>query len=71
MLGFATKNKRVVLTQNRRDFFRLHNQNSAHTGIIACTDDQNLYKLATRINDAICAEDTLESKVIRVNRPAI
>ncbi|MBW4600839.1 MAG: DUF5615 family PIN-like protein [Calothrix sp. FI2-JRJ7] len=71
VLGFATKNKRVVLTQNRRDFFRLHNQNSAHQGIIACTDDKNLYRLATRINDAIRAEDTLENKVIRVNRPAI
>ncbi len=71
VLAFATKNKRIVLTQNRRDFFRLHNQNPAHQGIIACTDDKNLYRLATRINDAICAEDTLEGKVIRVNRPAI
>jgi predicted nuclease of predicted toxin-antitoxin system len=70
VLKFATQNQRVVLTQNRRDFFKLDKQNPTHEGIIACTDDKNLYRLATRINDAICTVDDFKGKVIRVNRPA-
>jgi predicted nuclease of predicted toxin-antitoxin system len=69
VLAFAVSNERAVLTQNRRDFMRLHLQQSDHAGIIVCTDDRNLDRLATRINEAISVEETLAGKMIRVNRP--
>ena len=35
VLEFAINNGRAVLTQNRRDFIKLHSQNPNHAGIIA------------------------------------
>jgi len=69
VLAFAVKNDRAVMTQNRRHFIRLHTQQPNHAGIIVCTDDKNLERLATRINDAIAGEENLRGKLIRVNRP--
>jgi predicted nuclease of predicted toxin-antitoxin system len=69
VLAFAVNNDRTVMTQNRRHFIRLHAEPPNHYGIIVCTDDKNLERLATRINDAIAGEETLRGKLIRVNRP--
>lgn len=69
VLTFAVSSQRVVLTQNRRDFIRLHLQKPNHAGIIVCTDDKNMERLARRIHEAISAEETLQGKLIRVNRP--
>ncbi len=69
VLAFAVSNGRAVLTQNRRHFIRLHNQQPDHAGIIVCTRDLNWERLATRINEAIANEETLRGKLIRVNRP--
>ncbi|GAP99694.1 DUF5615 family PIN-like protein [Leptolyngbya sp. NIES-2104] len=70
VLAFATEQSRAILTLNRRDFIRLHNQDSNHAGMIACTDDGNKIRLAERINAAIQAEETLNGKLIRVVRPS-
>lgn len=70
MLDFAASNQRAVLTRNRRDFIRLHRLQPNHAGIIICTEDRNLERLATRINEVISAEESLKAKLIRVNRPA-
>ncbi|NES25258.1 MAG: hypothetical protein F6K41_41750 [Symploca sp. SIO3E6] len=70
VLSFAVSNQRAVLTQNRRHFIKLHNQQPDHTGIIVCTRDLNWERLAARINEAISAEKTLNGKLIRVNRPS-
>ncbi len=69
VLAFAANNDRAVVTQNRRHFIRLHAQQPNHSGIIVCTDDKNLERLATRINEAISMEEILRGKLIRVNRP--
>lgn len=69
VLAFAVSTERAVLTQNRRDFIRLHIQQSDHAGIIVCTDDRNLSRLAKRIHDAIFTVEILRGKLIRVNRP--
>ncbi|MBW4573495.1 MAG: DUF5615 family PIN-like protein [Tolypothrix carrinoi HA7290-LM1] len=71
VLAFAVSNQRAVLTQNRRDFIRLHRLRPDHAGIIICTEDRNLERLATRINEAISAEESFKAKLIRVNRPAV
>lgn len=69
VLAFAVNNDRAVMTPNRRHFIRLHTQQLNHAGIIICTDDKNLERLATRINDAIAGEENLRGKLIRLNRP--
>lgn len=69
VLAFATSENRAVLTQNRKDFFRLHRLQSNHAGIIACTNDRDWEALATRIHTAISAQEPLQGKLIRVVRP--
>jgi len=62
--------QRVVLTFNRKDFFRLHRQVVQHFGIIACTADIDFVGLAHRIDEAIEATSgSLENQLVRVNRP--
>jgi uncharacterized protein with PIN domain len=70
VLAFAAANQRVVLTQNRRDFIRLHRLNSGHAGIIVCTTDRDWQALADRINAAILTQAPLKGKLVRVIRPA-
>ena len=69
VLTFAISNNRTILTQNRRGFIRLHIQQPDHAGIIVCTDDRNVERLATSINEAIFTGEKLRGKLIRVNRP--
>ncbi|XZN89050.1 MAG: DUF5615 family PIN-like protein [Microcoleus sp.] len=71
VLAFASSEKRAVITENRKDFFRLHRLQPLHAGIIACTNDRNWEALANRINVAITVEESLEGKLIRVVRPAV
>lgn len=71
VLEFAIANKRAVITQNRRDFKRLHQFNPDHTGIIICTDDRDSQRLATRIHEAILTESPLKGKLIRIVRPSL
>lgn len=69
VLAFAISQNRAVLTRNRRHFIRLHRLDPDHAGIVVCTEDSNLERLATRINEAISIESTLTGKLIRINRP--
>ena len=69
VLAFAVRNERAVLTLDRQDYIQLHRLQPDHAGIIVCTNDRNWERLATRINEAISAEETLTGKLIRVNRP--
>jgi predicted nuclease of predicted toxin-antitoxin system len=70
VLAFATSQGRAVLTENRKDFFRLHRMQPDHAGIIACTNDRDWQGLANRIYAVIVAEKPLAKKLVRVVRPA-
>jgi predicted nuclease of predicted toxin-antitoxin system len=70
VLAFAIHDNRAVITLNRRDFIRLHRHTAEHFGIIVCTNDPDRIRMATRINEAIAAEEPLPGKLIRVVRPA-
>ncbi len=70
VLAFATSLKRAVITQNRKDFVRLHRIQPNHAGIIVCTNDRNWEALANRIHAAIITEEPLQGKLIRVVRPS-
>lgn len=71
VLTFATINDRALLTQNRKDFIRLHRSNLDHAGIIACTNDRDWQALANRIDAAIAQASFLQGKLIRIVRPGI
>jgi predicted nuclease of predicted toxin-antitoxin system len=70
VLAFASADNRALLTINRRDFIRLHRQQSEHCGIIVCTADLDFERQARGIHEAIAALPALGNQLIRINRPA-
>jgi uncharacterized protein with PIN domain len=70
VLTFATQQNRAVLTLNRRDFIRLHQQGRNHAGIVVCKDDRDKIQLAERIDRAVQAELPLAGKLVRVQKPS-
>jgi uncharacterized protein with PIN domain len=70
VLAFSIANDRAILTQNRRDFVRLHRENPEHAGMFICSDDKNFVQLAERIHEAILVRDSLQNQIIRVMKPS-
>ncbi len=68
VLDFATAEKRVVLTFNRKHFIRLHNERSHHAGIVVCTYDANFSALAQRIHTALGQFKQFDHLLIRIYR---
>jgi hypothetical protein len=64
----ATAEGRAVLTFNRKDFFRLHRQSTAHAGIVACTYDPDAVALAERIHRAVTSVGVTSGQCLRVTR---
>lgn len=71
VLRFSTAENRVLLTLNRKDFFRLHRTQPAHAGIVACTLDTAFAAQAERIVTAVQAAGDMRGVLLRVYRPAI
>ena len=69
VLRFAVAQDREVVTINRRDFIRLHQQNTQHAGIIVCSEDADFSGQGQRIHDVLTDEPQLAGRLIRVNRP--
>jgi len=68
VLAFAVREKRAVITLNRKHFVHLHASVSDHAGIVVCTFDRDFIAQAHRIDAAIKALSELPGKLIRVNR---
>ena len=69
VLLFATSLNRCLLTLNRKDFIKLHNQSSQHAGILICTFDANFLALADSIDDCLLNADDSAGHLLRVQRP--
>jgi uncharacterized protein DUF5615 len=69
MLAFATAERRVLVTLNRKHFIRLHALQPDHAGIVVCTFDLDYTALAQRVHSAILAEPEMTGRLIRINRP--
>jgi hypothetical protein len=68
VLAFAVSEGRALITLNRRHFVRLHDLTPAHRGIIVCTFDANFEAQAARVHAAIADSQSLDGKLVRVNR---
>ena len=60
---------RVILTNNRRDYHKLHRIDPLHAGIITYTDDPDRAALAARIDTAIASRPVLDGLLVKVIRP--
>lgn len=69
VLKRATKLERILITFNRKDFIKLHNQNERHSGIIVCTIDSDFDALALRIHKELSDQSNFAGQLIRINRP--
>ena len=68
VLKHAIKQKRVLITLNRKHFIYLHSKIPEHYGIIVCTFDPGFNALANRIHQAISEKKDLSKILIRINR---
>jgi hypothetical protein len=69
VLADATTLDRIVLTQNRKHFIRLHQSGQDHRGIVVCTCDPDAEALSRRIDAAVDAQEPGGRWLVRVNRP--
>lgn len=60
---------RCVLTNNRKDFRKLHRANPAHAGILIYTHDEDFVALAARIDAAVRELPSLHGRLIRIVKP--
>ena len=70
VLDFATRSGRAVLTLNRWEFIGLHARLPRHAGIVVCTEDPDVDRLAAAIDAAARSAASLQGALVRVNRPA-
>lgn len=69
VLAFAVSENRILLSHNRRHFFRLdQRKTTAHTGMVLFTFDPDFVALSQRIHEATAAAGDMRDVVIRVNR---
>lgn len=70
VLERATQLGRAVLTMNRRDFVRLHENEPAHAGIVLCKHEADFAGQANRIDEAMKPFANLKGRLVRVQKPA-
>jgi hypothetical protein len=69
VLEDALRMGRILLTQNRGDFKKLHASGLAHQGIVLCTYDRDAEALAQRIVEAVSERQLGERWLATVIRP--
>jgi len=67
VLARAVELDRIVLTNNRNDYHRLHRKSQAHAGIITYTNDPDVDALAVRIHASLLP--SMAMQLIRVICP--
>ncbi len=71
VLAFAAAESRVLLSQNRRHFLRLHRHRTEdHAGMVLCTFDPDFNRQAQRIQEMITNQSEIVNQLIRGDRPA-
>jgi predicted nuclease of predicted toxin-antitoxin system len=68
VLKFATTRNRAVITENRRDFVKLHRQFPDHAGIIVCSKNLDWDSHAANIHTALENRGSIAGELVRVTR---
>jgi predicted nuclease of predicted toxin-antitoxin system len=68
VLAFATADNRAVISQNRRDFIRLHQQTPNHAGIIVCSKNLDWDGFTATIHQTLSNYEVLTGELIRITR---
>ena len=69
VLARAIELGRAIITNDRRDYHRLHSIHPDHVGIITYTNDPDRAALALRIHAAVAAHSDLAGVLIRIICP--
>jgi hypothetical protein len=69
VLDDVREKSRILLTQNRGDFKKLHSKGLLHQGIVVCTYDRDTAALAQRIVEAVSQEQPGGCWLVSVVRP--
>jgi hypothetical protein len=69
VLADAHRMGRILLTQNRDDFKKIHRQGLPHQGIVVCTYDPDTEALARRLVEAVAREEPGGRWLASVVRP--
>ncbi len=69
VLDDARERSRILLTQNRDDFKKLHSKGLPHQGIVVCTYDRDTEALAQRISHAVSRVEPGRRWLVSVVRP--
>jgi hypothetical protein len=69
VLADARASSRILLTQNRDEFKKLHKKALAHLGIVVCTYDRDAEALAQRIAEPVSREQPGGRWLVSVVRP--
>jgi predicted nuclease of predicted toxin-antitoxin system len=70
VLEFAIVQGRAVITLNYNHFKNLHKSVKNHCGIIICSRNDDWDEFVECIDLALKNEDSIDGKLLRVNRPA-
>lgn len=68
VMAIAMADKRTVLTHDRRDFYAEHKKQPNHSGIIACTRNDNPKELASQIHAQLESQPNLSGQYATVTR---
>ena len=69
VLDFAISQNRAVITLNYNHFKNLHKQVKTHSGIVICSRNDDWDVFADCIDIALRNEESIDGKLIRINRP--
>jgi hypothetical protein len=69
VVAFATGDRRAIVTLNRKDFIKLHNQSNNHAGIIVCHVDLDFQRLAERVHAIVAPRDSAAGLLLHVPKP--
>lgn len=65
----ATDHGRAVVTFNRKDFLRIHNQSTRHSGIIVCKRNTPVALLVQKISDLVQSTVDFSGQLHRIVQP--
>ena len=68
VLNYATQKSLAVITFNRDDFIKLHNNGVQHSGIIVCKTDRDYQGQIKCLHDYLQTQATLINRSIRIKK---